>query len=212
MMAIQTGSSADTREYESTFSVLNPASGPLWLGSALQVTVDMESLISYFAGELKEILACEGIEYINERLGIHIVTGELRRHRCAYRMKTHDRPLGLLVLTRGKRFNKAELSLLELLLGELFMPLQRALARHERTATSASPCAGTSPQLTGGRSEHLEHAAGMAHGAAAERSLSSSESGTGGLTLAPRGPLGEQAPVRRAMPIDTSHLSLGAVH
>lgn len=88
------------------------------------------------------------------------------------------------------------------------MPLQRALARHERTARSASPLAGTSPQPTAGRSEHLEHAAGMAHEAAAETSLSSSETGTEGLTLAPRGPLGEQAPLGRTMPIDTSHLSL----
>ena len=59
MRAFQTGNSTETREHESTFSVLNPSSRSLRLGSALQVTVDVESLISYFAGELKGILACE---------------------------------------------------------------------------------------------------------------------------------------------------------
>jgi hypothetical protein len=192
-------------ERESTFSVANPSSRSIRLASALHTTSDLHSLVTFFAGELKGLMACEGIEYINDARGIHVVAGELRRHRCSYTLKTPDQSLGRMVFTRGKRFNRSELILLESLLGELFVPLQRALQRHQHRTLSSRFSTESITASEAYRSPPYRSSSPPER--PAQRSRQESVP-AGDLTLAPLGAVGEAAPPPRVAAIDTSRLTL----
>jgi hypothetical protein len=201
-----------TSERHSSFSIANASGRSPRLASALQATLDLESLVIFFAGELRGIVSCEGIEYVNDSQGIHIITGELRRHRCSYTLNSSDRSLGQMVFTRGKRFNKSELALLESLLSEIFWPLQRALQhQQDRTMSNKNPaephaCAGSE-----GRREtndpHCRRMRGPIHRDPAEAPTRQAID-TGRLSLAPLGPLSQPPIAESTSCIDTSDLGL----
>jgi hypothetical protein len=194
-------------ERYSSFSTANPASRSPRLASALQATLDLESLVTFFAGELRGIVPCEGIEYVNDLQGIHIITGELRRHRCSYALTSSDRSLGQMVFTRGKRFNKSELALLESLLSEIFWPLQRALQhRQHRPMRNKGPTGSHAGAGSEGRREtddpRVKRMRGPTHGAPAEAAPAD------GLALAPLDLPPDVPPPARVCAIDTSRLKL----
>jgi hypothetical protein len=192
-------------ERQSSFSITNPSSRSPRLASALQATIDLESLVTFFAGELREIVPCEGIEYVNDLQGVHIIAGELRRHRCSYTLNGPDRSLGQMVFTRGKRFSKSELAVLETLLSEIFWPLQRALQHRQHRTVSKRTLTDSfgDADLQGRQRPDLPPCAGAedrTRGSLAEAPLE--------LILAPLDmPLEPPARVR-ILDIDTSHLSL----
>lgn len=97
------------------------------LSSALLFTLDLKSLVKGFAAEVRTFVPCEGIEYVNAERGILFRDGDLYRHRSRYTLKIEGEMAGKITLTRGWRFKKDELTVLESLLVELIIPLQRAL-------------------------------------------------------------------------------------
>lgn len=102
----------------------------LSLSSSLLVITDIQPLIHGFAAEVRALVSCEGIEYVNDEQGIRIRDGEICRHHCRYTLKIREDVAGQIVFTRSHRFNRDELALLESLLVELLLPLRRALLHH----------------------------------------------------------------------------------
>jgi hypothetical protein len=106
------------------------------LSSSLLVTPDLESLVRGFAAEVRALVACDGIEFVSAESGITLRFGELRHHSCRYTLKIRDWVAGKMKFTRGRRFTKDELAVLESLLAELLFPLRRALVLKGTTEKS----------------------------------------------------------------------------
>lgn len=153
------------KQLESEIRSVNPSlsrrRGGVSLGSALLMTRDLKSLIQGFATEVRALLPCEGIEYVNSEHAIRVSDGVLRRHRCTYTLRIKEESLGHMVFTRSWRFAKEEFMLLESLLVELLVPLLRALVHHgsqrrhnperRRVSAASAPKPGPSdtPRLEG---------------------------------------------------------------
>lgn len=97
------------------------------LSSALLFTVDLKSLVKGFAAEVRAFVPCEGIEYVNAERGFLFRDGDIYRHRYRYTLRIEGAIVGKIAFSRSWRFNKDELAVLESLLVELIIPLQRAL-------------------------------------------------------------------------------------
>ena len=97
------------------------------LASALQVTLELDVLIEVFAREVRALLPCDGIEYVNQDHELRLSSGEGGRHRCQYAIRLNAESLGEVAFTRRKRFSEAEMMLLEHFVAGLVYPLRNAL-------------------------------------------------------------------------------------
>lgn len=97
------------------------------LASALQVTLELDVLVEVFAREVRALLPCDGIDYVNEAHEARITNGEGGRHRCHYGIGLNGQSLGEITFTRRRRFSEAEMVLLEHFVAGLVYPLRNAL-------------------------------------------------------------------------------------
>ena len=95
-------------------------------------TQDIYQLISTFISEARKAVPLDGIEYIEDTLGLHVIDGVLCDHRCDYRIRLGEEILGEISFIRHKEFSVAELAVIENLVAGLVMPLRHAL-RYQQT-------------------------------------------------------------------------------
>jgi diguanylate cyclase (GGDEF)-like protein len=108
------------------------------IASALQVTLEPDTLLSIFAREVRTHVPCDRITYANEAEHIYAADGKNGRHQCAYSLALNGLQLGTLYFTRSRKFREEELVLIEELLRGLLHPMRNALLYREaqRAATT----------------------------------------------------------------------------
>lgn len=99
----------------------------LQLAHSLQTTLDVETLIELFSNESGKDLPHDGLVYRNPELAMEVSVGKVARHKCHYRLLIAGQILGELEFSRRRRFDEAELQLVEYLLSSLLYPLRNAL-------------------------------------------------------------------------------------
>lgn len=99
----------------------------LRLSGILQTTLDITKLIEIFAHEIIRLIDYQGIRYTQEELGIDLSIGKGAAQSCTYRLVVSGETLGELVISRRKKFTKAETTLIETLLCGLVYPLRNAI-------------------------------------------------------------------------------------
>lgn len=108
----------------------------LRLSGILQTTLDVGKLIDIFAHEIIKLIDYQGLSYTQDELGISHRIGKNAPHSCTYRLVVTGETLGELVISRRKKFTKAETTLIETLLCGLVYPLRNAL--HYKKAIEAA--------------------------------------------------------------------------
>lgn len=104
--------------------------------SALQTTLDLDTLLGLFFGELRSLITLSGLRYVNDQTNQQISLGDHDAHSSAYRLIIQERTLGEITVFRSQRFSDKELELLENLLSTLLCPLRNALTYGEALAAS----------------------------------------------------------------------------
>lgn len=108
----------------------------LQITSLLQTSLSVEEIIAYFANEISSIIAHDHLNYVNEKLEINFVIGKRARHSLTYELTINDSNLGILSLTRSKKFTDADVEKLETLLCALHYPLRNALMYQEAVSAA----------------------------------------------------------------------------
>ncbi len=93
----------------------------------LQVTLDIEKVITLFAGEVRKAMVYKSFYYEESSTNTKIDSGAPARHSCTYNLTIEHDSLGQLTFTRGKRFSDDEILELENLLVSLVYPLRNAI-------------------------------------------------------------------------------------
>jgi len=114
------------------------------LSQSLQTTLDLSELLEMFLNHLQEIMQVSGLKYQHDSQELNIQMGGKGVHHCDYRLITPQNNLGEIIFNRSKRFNDAELTTLETLLGLLVYPLRNALQYREAVQKATQdPLTGT---------------------------------------------------------------------
>lgn len=99
----------------------------LQLAHSLQTTLDVDTLIELFSTESGKDLHHDGLVFRNPELNLEVNLGNAGRHKCQYRLLIAGQMLGELEFSRRRRFDDAELQLVEYMLSSLLYPLRNAL-------------------------------------------------------------------------------------
>lgn len=101
------------------------------ISSALQTTLEFNKLIQIFSSKIESMVPHSAFVYTNREFGVEIKSGVFTRHSCSYALKVEEQQLGELKLMRNRRFDDAEIKLLETLLCCLIYPLKNATLFHQ---------------------------------------------------------------------------------
>lgn len=99
----------------------------LQISSALQTSLDIESLIETFAQEVKVTIPFDGIRFHNTQHNVDIKAGRNAAHLCTYHLTVNSQSLGEVTFMRKTNFTASQNNELELLLRSLVHPLRNAL-------------------------------------------------------------------------------------
>lgn len=98
------------------------------LSGKLQTTLELETLIELFAQVMHSQFHYDSLNYCSSDAESDISYGKRRaRNRLDYDLKVLDSDLGVISITRGRRFSESEISQIENLLAALLYPLRNAL-------------------------------------------------------------------------------------
>lgn len=97
----------------------------------LLTTLDAEQVIDLFAHQLRRQLPYHSLLYQHDEQGIVYSDGVAARHVVSYRLFFGERGLGVLTLTRRRRFTGEELARLEAWICGLLYALRNALQYRE---------------------------------------------------------------------------------
>lgn len=103
----------------------------LKISSLLQTSLNIEEIISQFSEEIQPIIPHDHLNYVNEKLDINYQMGSKARYSCTYELTINEKKLGILSLTRGKKFTESETEELEYLICALHYPLRNAILYQE---------------------------------------------------------------------------------
>jgi len=103
----------------------------LKISSALQTSLNIEEIVSQFSEEIQNIVPHDHLNYVNEILDINFIVGSKARYSCTYELTINEKKLGILSLTRNKKFTDSETEQLEYLICALHYPLRNAILYHE---------------------------------------------------------------------------------
>lgn len=106
----------------------------LRMTQSLQTTLELPALLEIFYLQSAGNVPLDGIEYLNEELGLEYRVGTRSRHSCNYNLKLERLSLGTLVFRRRSKFADAETVVLEKLLVCLLYPLRNALMYRDALA------------------------------------------------------------------------------
>jgi len=115
----------------------------LQIASRLQTSLNIEEIISYFSNEISPVVAHDHLNYINEKFDINFVIGNRARYSCTYELTINEHKLGIISLSRNKKFAAQETEQLEQLICALHYPLRNALMYQEAiSAAHRDPLTG----------------------------------------------------------------------
>ncbi len=95
--------------------------------AALLATYDFQQLIEKFISEVRQALPCDGIEYREDTINLHLIDGHMSRHHCSYYLDVDGKSLGELVFTRHEPFHEHEMEKLDSMVSGLVFPLRHAI-------------------------------------------------------------------------------------
>ena len=99
----------------------------LKISNTLQTSLNIEEIISQFSEEISATVAHDHVNFINEKLDINFVVGAKARFSCTYELTINETKLGILSLSRDKKFTDKETEELEYLICSLHYPLRNAI-------------------------------------------------------------------------------------
>lgn len=99
----------------------------LKLAGLLQTSLEMESILQYFAECVQETVPFNSLEFHNAAIQFDFDYGKADRHSCAYRLSIAGDSLGEMKFTRNKRFREDEMEQLENFIYHLVYPLRNAI-------------------------------------------------------------------------------------
>lgn len=106
------------------------------LATALQMTLDLNTMFNLFAERSKDLLAWDSLQFKQDPQSIEFRVGTRAAHSLFYRLAIEAEHLGDLQCTRRKAFSSQETDLLESLLCDLMYPLRNALLYHDAIQTA----------------------------------------------------------------------------
>ncbi|MFW2373061.1 MAG: GGDEF domain-containing protein [Gammaproteobacteria bacterium] len=101
------------------------------LATKLQMSLDINWVISQFMEHMHAYLLFDGYSYQNDGLDITVQLGRKSFHSCRYNLTLEEAGLGNISLFRGRKFSESELVLLENQLCQLVYPLRNAVQYHK---------------------------------------------------------------------------------
>jgi diguanylate cyclase (GGDEF)-like protein len=113
------------------------------LTQKLQVTLEIEEMITLLLNQVHKLIAIDGISYEFTGLDYEYSTPVQGKHKASYQLDMGKEDLGLISFSRRTRFKKEELTSIENLMSCLLFPLRNGLKY--RTAVHAA----STDQLTG---------------------------------------------------------------
>lgn len=112
---------------EQSFDHKHVSNDRLELAMSLQMSLDIEEVISTFMEYIHSYFLFDGFSYACEASNTEIIYARQQGHSCLYNLKIEDAHLGTLKLFRGRKFTHSELEQLENLLTILIYPLRNAI-------------------------------------------------------------------------------------
>jgi diguanylate cyclase (GGDEF)-like protein len=109
----------------------------LQLASALQTSLDVESLIGIFSKHLAAVVTHRGLHYSNEQASVDVTTGDTGAHRIDYPLALEEQPLGHLGVVSARALSTSQKKTVEILVASLLHPLRNALMYREAVNASA---------------------------------------------------------------------------
>ena len=103
----------------------------LKISNLLQTSLNIEEIISHFSEEINSLIPHDHLNYVNEKLDVNFMVGAKARYSCTYELTINEKKLGILSLTRAKKFTDNEIEELEYLICALHYPLRNAILYHE---------------------------------------------------------------------------------
>ena len=114
----------------------------------LHETLDIDKLFDIFTNELRNIVTCGSVEFIDKATKTSITNGVMGRQRCVYALRYGEQSLGSISMTRNAIFLQHEIENIEVMLAGLTLPLRNAL-KYKKVINSSQRDA-----LTGLRNEN----------------------------------------------------------
>ena len=108
----------------------------LQLATALQTTLDVETLIHIFSHSLQDLVTHRGLRYLNEAADIDVGTGELAEHGDEIRLSFESESLGSLFIHSRDTLSPERLRTAEALAEGLIHPVRNALMYREAVNAS----------------------------------------------------------------------------
>ena len=108
----------------------------LQIASLLQTSLNIEEIISYFSNEISPIIAHDHVNYVNEKLDVNFAIGKRARYSCTYELTINENRLGIISLSRNKKFSEQETEKIEYLICALHYPLRNALLYQEAVSAA----------------------------------------------------------------------------
>ena len=109
----------------------------LQLASALQTSLDVETLIEIFSRHLAPMVHHQGLQYANEQIGIDLTIGETGPHRSSFRLDLEEEALGELGVFSAETLSASRKKIVETLVASLLYSLRNALMYREAISASA---------------------------------------------------------------------------
>jgi diguanylate cyclase (GGDEF)-like protein len=97
------------------------------LPAVLQISLDLETIISLFHKEVSKVLSYDGMLYQHQGVHCDIQIGRRSHHTCNYRLEINGTWLGEITLTRRRKFTNDDTLLFEDLLCKLIYPVRNSL-------------------------------------------------------------------------------------
>jgi len=119
------------------------------VSSALQTTLDIETVLTLFSKQIRPALPHDGFTYHNDPLGVSVELGEKSKHLCQYRLLVNHEPLGEINLHRSWEFSNKDRKIFEYTLCGVVYPLRNAiLYRQALNAAHKDPLTGVHNRAT----------------------------------------------------------------
>jgi diguanylate cyclase (GGDEF)-like protein len=125
--------------------------------NALQSTLELQEQLNIFHRWLGQLVAVDGLKYLNPQHQIELILGAETLHHCHYRLSTEQESLGEIEFTRRQRFSEEELSQIETSLTALLYPVRNALRYHVAVQTALrDPLTGAGNRIALDNALHRE--------------------------------------------------------
>lgn len=118
------------------------------LTQKLQVTLEIEEMITLLLDQIHKLVAIDGITYEFAGLNYEYATPVQGKHKASYQLDMEKEDLGLISFSRRTRFKEEELTSIENLMTCLLFPLRNGLKyRTALLAASTDPLTGSGNRL-----------------------------------------------------------------